>query len=52
MIEAGEMTVVCGPSRRTYRSGEVFEIPAGVEHCEQYADAPVRFIAGLRHPAG
>lgn len=48
LVQEGEMTIVCGGSRRAYRAGEMLEIPAGVEHCECYADAPVRFMAGLR----
>ena len=50
LVQEGEMTVVRGDFRRTYRAGEILEIPAGVEHCECYAAAPVRLVAGLRRP--
>ena len=48
LIQEGELTVVCGDSRRAYHAGEILEIPAALEHCERYAAAPVRFVAGLR----
>ena len=53
LVQAGELTLVCGDARRAYRAGEILEIPAGVEHCECYAPEPIRFVAGLRRrPAG
>lgn len=49
MVQEGELTLLCGDSRRAYRPGDILEIAAGVEHCERYAGGPVRLIAGLRH---
>ena len=51
LIQEGELTLVLADARRTYRAGEVLEITAGVEHCECYAPAPIRFVAGLRRPS-
>lgn len=49
LVQQGELTIVWGEISRTYKAGEILEIPAGQLHCERYAPAPVRFIAGLRH---
>lgn len=49
LVQQGELTIVWGEIARTYQAGEILEIPAGQLHCERYAQAPVRFIAGLRH---
>ncbi len=48
LVQQGELTLVCGDTRRTYRAGEILEIPAGALHCECYAPEPIRFVAGLR----
>ena len=48
LVQEGELTLVCGEVRRTYRAGEILDIPAGVEHCECYALGRLRFVAGLR----
>ena len=48
-IQEGSMTIAYADALCTYGPGEVFEISAGVEHCERYPDVPVRFVAGLRH---
>lgn len=50
LVLEGQMTVACGDSRRTYQAGEILEILAGVAHCESYAPARLRFVAGLRRP--
>ena len=52
LVLEGEMTVVCGGAQRTYRAGEILEIPAGAEHCERYAADRLRFVAGLRRAPG
>ena len=49
LILEGEMTVVCGGDQRTYKAGDILEIPAGTAHCERYAAARLQFVAGLRH---
>ena len=51
LVLEGEMSVVCGGTTRTYRAGEILEISAGAEHCEQYAADRLRFVAGLRRNA-
>ena len=48
LVLEGEMSVVCGGTQRCYRAGEILEIPAGAEHCEQYTADRLRFVAGLR----
>ena len=53
LILEGETTIVYGDVAHTYRAGDVFELTAGVEHCEQHPDTRFGFVAGLRHePAG
>ena len=53
LVLEGETTITCGGVRHTYRAGDVLEIDAGVEHCEQHPETRFGFVAGLRHkPAG
>ena len=49
LVLEGETTIVCGDVRRTYRAGDVLELDAGVEHCEQHPETRFGFVAGLRH---
>ena len=49
LVLEGETTIVYGEARHTYRAGDVFELQAGVEHCELHPDTRFEFVAGLRH---
>ena len=51
LVLDGEITLTCGGTRTTYRTGEVFTMAAGMPHSEEIP-APYRFVVGRRHPAG
>jgi quercetin dioxygenase-like cupin family protein len=46
LILQGEMTIVCGAERHTYRAGETFDMPAGRRHSEHVGPEGVTYVAG------
>ena len=51
LITDGAFTVTVRGQAKTYRRGEVFEVPAGTPHAESVGGAPVRFVVARRHRA-
>ena len=52
LILEGAMTIASQGGERTYRSGEIFEMPAGRQHSETAGPDGVRYLAGRRYPSG
>lgn len=50
LVLDGEITLSCGGSRNTYRSGDVFTMAAGMPHSEEIPGL-YRVVVGRRHPA-
>jgi quercetin dioxygenase-like cupin family protein len=49
MVVDGEATIDCGQGPRTYRPGDLLEVPRGVVHSEHYGPNGYTFIVGRRH---
>jgi quercetin dioxygenase-like cupin family protein len=50
MVLEGEFIVACGSEApRSYRSGEVFEVPAGVSHTETIGEGGARIVVGRKY---
>lgn len=52
LILEGAMTIASEGGERTYRAGEIFEMPAGRPHSETAGPEGVRYIAGRRYQSG
>lgn len=52
LVLEGEMTIASEGSERTYRAGEIFEMPAGRRHSETAGPGGVRYLAGRRYRSG
>jgi quercetin dioxygenase-like cupin family protein len=52
LVVEGAMTITTEGGERTYRAGEIFEMPAGRPHSETAGPDGVRYIAGRRYPNG
>jgi quercetin dioxygenase-like cupin family protein len=48
-VLAGEITLTCGGTSRTYRAGDVFSMDAGCEHSEQCGPSGVTYTVGRKH---
>ena len=48
-IVEGELTLTRDGGVRTYRPGEVFEIPSGTPHSEQYGPTGATYLVGRRY---
>jgi len=51
-VSAGEVTITCNGEARTYRPGDIVDVPAGVLHSEVYGPEGYTFLVGRRHKAG
>ena len=49
LILEGAMTIASEGGEHTYRTGEIFEIPAGRPHSETAGPDGVRYLAGRRY---
>lgn len=52
LILEGAITIAAEGSERTYRAGEIFEMPAGRPHSETAGPEGVRYLAGRRYQSG
>ena len=50
MVLAGEVTITCHGQPRTYRPGDIVEVPAGTPHTEHYGPKGYTFMVGRRKP--
>lgn len=50
MVVAGEMTIVVGAQRTTYKAGDTFSMTHGCRHSEQAGPQGATYIAGRRKP--
>lgn len=50
MVVAGEMAVVIGEQRNTYRVGDTFSMTNGCRHSEHAGPAGATYVAGRRKP--
>ncbi|WP_250473286.1 cupin domain-containing protein [Caballeronia sp. GAFFF1] len=48
LIVEGEITLCVGGEARLYRAGDVFHLPANVEHSEQYGPQGVSYLVGRK----
>ena len=48
LVLEGAMTIASEGGERTYRAGEIFEMPAGRRHGETAGPDGVRYLAGRR----
>ena len=51
LVISGELTLTANGESRTYREGEVFEMPAGCVHSERHGDDGSDVVVGRRAPA-
>ena len=49
----GEMTIACNGKPETFRVGDLYSIPAGTPHTEQFGSGTfgVHYLAAWRYPA-
>ncbi len=45
---AGEYTLVFDDGARSYRPGDMFEVPRGTPHAEKVGAAEIRYLVGRR----
>ena len=50
MVVAGEMTIVVGDQRSTYRIGDTFSMTHGCRHSELAGPEGATYVAGRRKP--
>ena len=48
LIVEGELHIRVGDDDRLYRVGDVFHLPANVEHAEQYGPQGVKYLVGRK----
>ena len=48
LVVAGEITIRIGNDERLYAAGDVFHVPANVEHAERYGQDGVQYLAGRK----
>ena len=48
LVMSGELTLTTDGTSRTYRTGDIFEMPAGCEHSEQHGPAGSESLVGRR----
>jgi quercetin dioxygenase-like cupin family protein len=51
LVVAGEMTIVMGDQRSTYKAGETFSMTNGCRHAEHAGPEGATYVAGRRKPA-
>lgn len=49
LVTSGEVALGVAGVVTTYRTGDVFTMPRGCEHTEQYGDAGVSYVVGRKH---
>jgi quercetin dioxygenase-like cupin family protein len=49
LVLTGAFTVICGGTPRTYRPGETFEVPKGVEHSEEIGGEGAEVLIGRKY---
>ena len=52
LVIAGEVTLTVDGASRTYREGEVFEMPAGCVHSERHGAQGSEIVVGRRRSPG
>jgi quercetin dioxygenase-like cupin family protein len=52
LVLEGAMTIALESGERTYRTGDIFEMPAGRRHSETAGPDGARYIAGRRYQSG
>lgn len=50
LVVAGEMTIVVGDQRNTYRTGDTFSMTHGCRHEEHAGPEGATYVAGRRKP--
>ena len=50
LVVAGEVTIIIGEQRNTYRVGETFSMTNGCRHSEQAGPEGATYVAGRRKP--
>jgi quercetin dioxygenase-like cupin family protein len=50
LVVAGDMTVVVGEQRNTYRAGDTFNMTHGCQHAEHAGPHGATYVAGRRKP--
>jgi quercetin dioxygenase-like cupin family protein len=48
LILDGEIRLVVGGKKNTYRAGDVFHLPHSIDHVETYGPQGVRYLVGRR----
>jgi mannose-6-phosphate isomerase-like protein (cupin superfamily) len=48
---SGEYTLMFDDGPRTYRSGDMFEVPCGTPHAERVGATDIQYLVGRRQPA-
>ena len=49
LVLDGEFIVACGGEPRSYRTGDIFEVPAGMPHTEAVGPDGARILVGRRY---
>ena len=49
LMIAGELTLSTQGKPATYRAGEIFTLPAGCEHVEQFGPQGATYVVGRKH---
>ncbi|MGD9615485.1 MAG: cupin domain-containing protein [Alphaproteobacteria bacterium] len=52
LVLEGAMTIAAESGERTYRAGDIFEMPAGRPHSETAGPQGARYLAGRRYQSG
>ena len=50
LVLRGELQITEGDATRLFRAGEVFHLPAGCEHAEQYGPTGATYLAARSAP--
>lgn len=48
LVLSGEVTIHCQGQTRTYRAGDIVQVPAGMPHTERYGPQGYKFMIGRR----
>ncbi|WP_244814964.1 cupin domain-containing protein [Caballeronia sp. Lep1P3] len=48
LIVEGDLTIRVGDEARQYRAGDIFHLPANVEHSEQFGPQGVSYLVGRK----
>ncbi len=49
LMLSGELTLSAQGKQTTYRTGEIFTLPANCEHVEQFGPQGAKYLVGRRH---